>query len=479
MWLTAIRIMDPPSRVPLETQAKKILDALQVGCIVLGPNGYIVHANAPAIACLAPLLAHSVDGTHVPLRLSNDVRKAMRLTNRVPPLRLTETTTSSPQSPSSLSQDSSSRCSSRSTRNRSPRAESPRVLEEDRSASPGRRRPSAAAVAKGVGILEKHFFRQPSIDSSSSSDDSEQCPRQGTDVKARKVDELVVLAINKSGRRYTMVRSLHNTDNCVVMLLRCEGRTPLVGKSCRSTDSVGNPDSPSSDAEAEASMLSSIPRHPNIVRCFGRGYTRSTPAAFAGFDNWMLMEYCDWGSAQTILRTGPANEDVVVDLLYQCLLGLAHLHALGFYHRDIKPANVLLMRDGVAKLADFGVARRVTSPDHKHETVMGTPAYMCPEMYRGEKYDGGVDVWSLGFLVVALLNGQEPWAGVDIVQIPSRMASGDMPRLGVASKRMRAIVDQMLCLDPANRPTPSQLLRKRIFTKRRNALAEYIRDRLL
>lgn len=96
---------------------------------------------------------------------------------------------------------------------------------------------------------------------------------------------------------------------------------------------------------------------------------------FKDSDLWIVMEYCGGGSVSDIikLRRRVLNEEEIATILRDTLSGLEYLHAKKKIHRDCKCANILLNNEGVAKLADFGVAGQLTDTMAKRNTIIGTP----------------------------------------------------------------------------------------------------------
>ncbi len=158
----------------------------------------------------------------------------------------------------------------------------------------------------------------------------------------------------------------------------------------------------------EATTLASL-EHPNIVRLFDYG---EEGGRFVS-----VMEFVPGESLATRLLRGRLEPGLVLDLATQMSSALEAAHKLGIVHRDLKPENVLLSPGDptpLLKVVDFGIARR--PPAHAHEkpltsvgTVLGTPAFMCPEQLRGHPVDARADVYALGLLTYLMLAGTLPW----------------------------------------------------------------------
>lgn len=140
--------------------------------------------------------------------------------------------------------------------------------------------------------------------------------------------------------------------------------------------------------------------HPNIV-AYG-GFLRS------GDSFNIIMEYCENGSLLTIMkRYGKFSDQLAGVYIAQVLEGLKYLHDQGVIHRDIKAANILTTKSGVVKLADFGVASKLSEASAKN--VAGSPYWMAPEIIELNGAGPSSDIWSLGCTVIELLKGHPPY----------------------------------------------------------------------
>jgi len=158
----------------------------------------------------------------------------------------------------------------------------------------------------------------------------------------------------------------------------------------------GMPDISAIRQEAELWVRAS--NHPNILPLFEA----------ASFDQQVVIasEYAPDGTLQDRLNNqGPPPIDAVIQLTIGMLCGLSHLHQQGIVHRDLKPTNILMKRD-VPCLADFGLAR-VIGVDNSNQ-IAGTPAYMSPEAFAGNRSPLS-DIWSIGVILHRLLSGELPF----------------------------------------------------------------------
>jgi len=145
-------------------------------------------------------------------------------------------------------------------------------------------------------------------------------------------------------------------------------------------------------------------RHPNVVEYMESYLVRDKL--------WVIMEYMDGGCLTEILDQFEHLQLSESQIAYVCsctLRALAFIHSLHRIHRDIKSDNLLLGTNGDVKLADFGYAAQLTQTKQKRTTIVGTPYWMAPEVIRGQNYDTKVDIWSLGIMVMEMLEGEPPY----------------------------------------------------------------------
>lgn len=151
----------------------------------------------------------------------------------------------------------------------------------------------------------------------------------------------------------------------------------------------------------EIDLLKNL-NHPNIVKYHGFIKTADTLN--------IILEYCENGSlAFMCKRFGKFPENLAALYIAQVLEGLAFLHEQGTIHRDIKGANILTTKDGLAKLADFGVATKTNTKLEEKSSVVGTPNWMAPEVIELNGATTASDIWSLGCTVIELLTGHPPY----------------------------------------------------------------------
>ncbi|KAJ3732323.1 kinase-like domain-containing protein, partial [Lentinula guzmanii] len=213
------------------------------------------------------------------------------------------------------------------------------------------------------------------------------------------------------------------------------------------------PASQLSSIMSEISLLKNL-RHPNIVKYKGFVKTR--------MHLYIILEFCENGSLSQIgKRFGKFPEGLVGVYVSQVLEGLCYLHEQGVIHRDIKGANILTNKDGTVKLADFGVASSTTVPSGSSSAdVVGSPYWMAPEVIEQSGATTASDIWSLGCVVIELLEGSPPYSFLDPMPALWRIVQDDCPPIPEGASAV--VKDFLACCfqkDPNLRIGARKLLR--------------------
>lgn len=143
--------------------------------------------------------------------------------------------------------------------------------------------------------------------------------------------------------------------------------------------------------------------HNNVIRTYDVGAD--------GDIVYFSMELIRGTCLLSVMENGALSIDQLLDLVVQICEGLEAIHSANIIHRDLKPENVMYLRDGSIKIADFGVARPEQSHLTEHNEVIGSAAYMAPEIWLGEEITAKVDLYSLGIILYELFTGVLPFEG--------------------------------------------------------------------
>lgn len=185
------------------------------------------------------------------------------------------------------------------------------------------------------------------------------------------------------------------------------------------------------------------------------GIPRFLEAGRDGDAFFCAMEYVAGETLARALERGPLTDLEVARIVDEVGEALEEIHALGLIHRDVKPGNVIRGRDGRHRLVDFGLARAkddwaLTRPSE----VLGTVAYMAPELIRGEPIGDAADAFALGMTAFEAALGASPLEG-STYDVASRIAQGKVPRAGErlagAASELVAALDGLLAADPRAR----------------------------
>ncbi|KAG1369971.1 mitogen-activated protein kinase kinase kinase 3 [Cocos nucifera] len=175
----------------------------------------------------------------------------------------------------------------------------------------------------------------------------------------------------------------------------------------------------------------------------------------------VYLEYVSGGSIHKLLQEyGPFREPVIRSYAGQILSGLAYLHGRNTVHRDIKGANILVDPNGEIKLADFGMAKHMSSYT-SIRSFKGSPYWMAPEVImNGKGYNLSVDIWSLGCTILEMATSKPPWSQYEGVAAIFKIGnSKDIPEIPEhLSSDAKSFLRRCLQRDPSARPTAAQLM---------------------
>jgi serine/threonine-protein kinase len=187
--------------------------------------------------------------------------------------------------------------------------------------------------------------------------------------------------------------------------------------------------------------------HPNVVRLFD--------VEEDAHEVRLVMEWVDGASLAELAEAGRLEPGVVARIVLDVIDGLSAVHARALIHRDVSPQNILVGTDGVAKLADFGLAKSEQSDASTTEgTVKGKLAYVAPEYVRGKTIDARVDVFALGVVFWESLAGKRLFRGASDAETLENVLRAEPPKLGRIDADLAAldpIVERLVAKDPLAR----------------------------
>jgi len=218
---------------------------------------------------------------------------------------------------------------------------------------------------------------------------------------------------------------------------------------------------------AQEAWITAHLEHPGIVPVYDAGRAPDGRPFFT-------MRLIRGRSLATALADGDLDESTLLRHFLTVCQAMGYAHAMGVVHRDLKPANVMLGEFGETQIVDWGLARGVDAEDGDAEAPaaapllpdalaaqtmagarVGTPAYMSPEQAHAGRLGRTSDVWSLGAILLEIVTGQAPYAGLSTAEIFARLARGPIPRAEDirpdAPAELRAIIDHALRRDPERR----------------------------
>jgi len=219
---------------------------------------------------------------------------------------------------------------------------------------------------------------------------------------------------------------------------------------------------------AREARAASALNHPNIITIHEIGETETENGSL----RYIVTEYIEGDTLRQQMVNAPQQQIealVAIDIALQIAAALSAAHEAGITHRDIKPENVMMRRDGIVKVLDFGLAKltdpglpviasqasTLVSNSTEAGVVMGTPRYMSPEQARGEKMDARTDIFSLGVMLYEMIAGRAPFTGATQNEVIAAILRDEPPLLAEAApdapQDLGLIINKTLRKDRAER----------------------------
>src|SRR5713101_6740039 len=163
-------------------------------------------------------------------------------------------------------------------------------------------------------------------------------------------------------------------------------------------------------------------QHPSIVTIYELGHEKNTP--------FIAMEYLEGDSLDRIIEQRPALPlSVKLGYIVRVCEALAYAHQHNVVHRDIKPGNIMVTKEGVVKVVDFGIARLTDRSLAQPNMMIGSRAYMSPQLYKGERADARADIWAVGVTLYELLAYRRPFIADSEAELMFHIMSDNPPSL--------------------------------------------------
>ncbi|WP_188511093.1 Stk1 family PASTA domain-containing Ser/Thr kinase [Conyzicola nivalis] len=200
--------------------------------------------------------------------------------------------------------------------------------------------------------------------------------------------------------------------------------------------------------------------HPNVVNVYDQGQDSDMA--------YLVMEYLNGITLRDLLTEHKIlTPEQTLDILEAVLAGLAAAHKSGIVHRDLKPENVLLADDGRIKIGDFGLARAVSANTATGAALLGTIAYLSPELVTRGIADARSDIYAIGIMMYEMLAGEQPFRGEQPMQIAYQHANDSVPTPSTKNPNVPAELDELVlwatAREPNERPRDARVMLEQVI----------------
>src|SRR5208283_2093856 len=185
-----------------------------------------------------------------------------------------------------------------------------------------------------------------------------------------------------------------------------KARDPLIGRlvAVKTITSGLSPQANSLERFYQEARSAGALQHPNIITIYELGQEKSTP--------FIAMEYIEGGSLDHFIeQREPLPISVKLGYIVSVCDALSYAHRHNVIHRDMKPGNIMVTKEGVVKVVDFGIARLTDMSLTQPHMMIGSRAYMSPQLYKGDRADARSDIWAVGVTLYELLAYRRPFTG--------------------------------------------------------------------
>jgi serine/threonine-protein kinase len=196
--------------------------------------------------------------------------------------------------------------------------------------------------------------------------------------------------------------------------------------------------------QREAKMAAQL-SHPNLVNVFDQGADDEVI--------FLVMEYVPGITLRDAMNDfGALDANKALEIIEPLTEALAAAHSAGILHRDLKPENVFLSDGGKVKLGDFGLAREI-SEHTQTGSVVGTVAYLSPELVLRGQADARSDIYSLGVMIFEMITGRQPYQGEQAVQVAYQHANENIPAPSTVNPSIPELLDEIVLWSTARNPS--------------------------